>query len=200
MYYLVWFGNGGTAQSYYNLPVLAPVCALFGIGVNALLASVKMVRWRSSAMVAVALAVAIPAVPVLRYLFKQDRQILAAAEWVREHTAPGDIVLVRANHRYDMIDYSYNPVVAYYSGRPTFIWTKLTGNHLRAAALERASYAVMTLPTPLPGGVAGKLNQLRGISAPQLQPLDWVEAGNFEPFTQEDGFATYKRRSAAGDH
>lgn len=199
-YYLVWFGNAGTSQSYYNLPALAPLCALFGIGVSALLALERSARWPRTAIITVILAAVLPAVPVLRYLFRQDRQILAAAEWLRNHTQPGDLVLFRPNHRWDMIDYYSNPIMAYYSERPTFVWTRLTPEPHRRAALERARYAVVTLPAPLPGGLAGKLSQFRGISAPEAQPLDWLAAGNFEPLTQEAGFAIYQRRSAAGDH
>ncbi len=199
-YYLVWFGNGGTSQSYYNLPALAPLCALFGIGVSALLASEKIARWPRTAVAAVILATVLPAVPVLRYLFAQDHQILAAAAWLRTHTQPGDVVLFRPNHRWDMVEYHSNPIMAYYSERPTFVWTRLTPEPHRRAALERARYAVVTLPAPLPGGLAGKLSQLRGISAPEAQPLDWLAAGDFELLTQEAGFAIYQRRSAAGDH
>ena len=36
-YYLLWFGSGPNSQSYYNLPALAPLCALFGIGMASLL-------------------------------------------------------------------------------------------------------------------------------------------------------------------
>jgi len=90
--------------------------------------------------------------------------------------------------------------MAYYAERPTFVWTRLTPEPHRLAALERARYAVITLPAPLPGGLVGKLSKFRGISAPQTQPLDWLAAGNFEPLTEEAGFAIYRRRSAAGDH
>jgi len=199
-YYLVWFGNCGTAQSYYNLPALGPLCALFGIGVNALFASERIAPWRRPAIIAVVLALVLPAVPVLRYLFKQDRQIFAAAGWLHRHTQPGEVILFRPNHRNDMIDYHYNPVVAYYAERPTFVWTRYTPVSQRSTALERARYVVVTLPAPLPSGLPGMLNQFRGISALQPEPLDWLAAESFELVTQESEFAIYQRRSSASDH
>jgi hypothetical protein len=44
-FYLVWWRDGASAQSYYNLPALAPVSALFGMGVTALLNSKRLARW-----------------------------------------------------------------------------------------------------------------------------------------------------------
>ena len=193
VYYVVWFGQCGTAQSYYNLPAMGPVCALFGIGVSALLGSAKSARWRSVLTVAAVLALALPAAPVLRYLFKQDRRILSAAAWIRQHTQPGDVVIYRPNHRYDMLDYNCIPVMAYYAERPTFVWTRLTPEAHQAAALARAHYAVVTLPEPLAGGLAGKLNAFRGISAPLLQPLDWLANAGFVKTTDGDGFTIYER-------
>ena len=194
LFYLVWFGNAGTAQSYYNLPALAPLCALFGMGVSVLLSWKRIACWpRASAFVVFA-ALLLCVAPVLRYLFRQDRQILAAAVWTREHTRPDDLILFRANHRWDMVDYYYNPVLAYYADRRTFVRTRLTPETYVRAALERASYAVVTLPPPPDEGLMSKVNRLRGVALMQDESPDWLEAADFHRFASEDGFAVYKKK------
>ena len=80
LFYLVWFGNAGTSQSYYNLPALAPLCALFGIGVTAFLSRKNIACWPRLSVFAIFAALVLCVAPVLRYLFKQDRQILAAGD------------------------------------------------------------------------------------------------------------------------
>jgi hypothetical protein len=194
LFYLVWFGNGGTAQSYYNLPALAPLCALFGIGVSALLSWKNLACWPRSGAIAVFASLVLCVAPVLRYLFKQDRQILAAAVWTRNHTQPDDLILFRANHRWDMVDYYYNPVLAYYADRRTFVRTRLTPEPYMRAALERASYAVVTLPPPPAGGFMQKMNRFRGVTGLQQESSDWLAEVGFRQFAIEDGFAVYKKQ------
>ncbi len=193
LFYLVWFGNAGPSQSYYNLPALAPLCALFGIGIAAFLAREKIARWRTAAVVAVFVALALCVAPVLRYLFKQDRQLLAAAVWTRDHTQPGDLILFRANHRWEFVDYYANPTFAYYADRPTFVRTRITPEPYLRAALERARYAVVTLPPPPVGGFMGKVNRFRGVAALQEEPRDWLETAGFHALAREDGFTVYQR-------
>ena len=130
LFYLVWFGNAASSQSYYDLVALAPVCALFGIGMSRLLACSLMKRWRYPAVIIAVLLVLIPAIPVYQHLFTQDHQMLAAAQWVRANTKPDDIILFRPNHTSAMIDYQYNPILAYYGKRPTFVWTKIRPNFI----------------------------------------------------------------------
>ena len=193
LFYLVWFGNGGTAQSYYNLPALGPLCALFGIGVSAFLSWKKLAFWPRAGAFAVWATLLLCVAPVLRYLFKQDRQILAAAVWTRDHTLPDDLILFRANHRWDMVDYYYNPVFAYYADRRTFVRTRLTPEPYLRAGLERASYAVVTLP-PVPiVGLMAKVNHFRGSTGLQQESLDWLEGAGFRLLASEDGFAVFKR-------
>ena len=193
LFYLVWFGNGGTAQSYYNLPALGPLCALFGIGVSAFLSWKKLACWPRAGAFAVWAMLLLCVAPVLRHLFKQDRQILAAAVWTRDHTQPDDLILFRANHRWDMVDYYYNPVLAYYADRRTFVRTRLTPEPYLRAALERASYAVVTLPPPPDTGIMSKVNRFRGITGLQQESLDWLEEAGFRRVASEDGFAVFKR-------
>lgn len=194
LFYLVWFGNAGTAQSYYNLPALAPLGALFGIGVAAFLSGEKIARAPRAAAVAVFALLLLCVAPVLRYLFQQDRQLLAAAVWTRDHTQPGDLILFRANHRWELVDYYYNPTLAYYANRRTFVRTRLTPEPYLRAGLERARYAVVTLPPPPVGGLMGRLNRFRGVTGIQSESSDWLEAAGFRALASESGFAVYEKR------
>jgi hypothetical protein len=194
VFYLFWFGNTAAGQNYYNLPALAPLCALFGIGANAALGWSKIVRWRFAASVVTASVMVISAVPALIYLFKQDRPILEAARWARAHTGSNETILFRPNHRWDMIDYPFNAVLAYYSDRPTFVWTRNTPDQYRQAALQRASYAIVTLPQPPSGGILGVVNRFRHAYDRQPESVDWLESAGFEKVATEETFVAYRRK------
>lgn len=194
VFYFLWFGVGPNSQNYYNLPALAPLSALFGIGMSAALEWRPIARARGIWAPVAALLVVLPAIPGCRYLFKQDRQILAAANWTKEHTEPADLILFRPAHRWDMTEHPYNPVLAYYSGRRTFVWTGLMPERYRRAALERARYAVVTLPEPSkPGRWMATLNRFRGSEPPKPESLEWLETAGFHPLTTEKGFVVYQR-------
>src|ERR1043166_2717525 len=192
VFYVVWFGNTGASQSYYNLVALAPLCALFGIGMSKLLALRLVLRWRRAAIILCVILVILPAVPIYRYLIRQDRQILAAARWVRENTQPGDLILFRPNHASSMIDYPFNPMMAYYGKRRTFVWTRNTPELYRTAALERAAYAVVTLPQPVTSGLLGIVNRFRHFDR-SPEPMDWLETSGFQIFARQEHFLVYSR-------
>jgi 4-amino-4-deoxy-L-arabinose transferase-like glycosyltransferase len=192
VFYLLWFGFTAAHHSYYNLPALAPLCALFGIGMRELLSSQYFIRWGRAATIGAALLVILSAIPVWLYLFRQDRQIFAAACWIRANTQPGDLIVFRPNNRSEMIDYPFNPVITYYGKRPTFVWTRYTPESYRKAALERASYAVVTLPAPAPGGVLGLVNRFRHF-ANSPESTDWLETSGFRIFVRQNDFVVYAR-------
>lgn len=194
LFYLLWFGNTAAKQSYYNLPSLAPLCALFGVGMGALLRFPSLVRRHRSLAIVMAALVPVFAAPVLVYLFKQDRQILAAARWAKANVPSGEVILFRTNHRYDMTDYPFNPVLTYYSGHRTFIRARFTPPSYTQAGLERAKYAIVTSLPPLEEGLVGRLKQLRSGSVLQEESTDWLLAADFRPFVSQDGFAVYKKR------
>lgn len=194
VFYLVWFGNAASSQSYYNLAALGPLCALFGIGMNNLLALPLLQRWHYSSVVTSLILVFVPAIPVYRHLFNQDKQLLTAANWVRANTLPASILLFRPNHSSAMIDYQYNPVLAYYGKRPTFVWTINTPEIYRKAALERANYVIVTQPQLPPTGLLGNLNRFRHFDRPP-EEIDWLENAGFDLLTRQNGFAVYARRS-----
>jgi dolichyl-phosphate-mannose-protein mannosyltransferase len=194
IFYLLWFGNGPPAQSYYNLPALAPMCALFGIGMHDLLMRNWIRRWPPALVTSVMiLALVIPAVPVWKYLFKQDRQILAAALWARENTAPDDVIVFCLNHRFDMIDYPFNAVPSYYSERPTFIWSRYNSDVLAATSLAHSRYGIVTRSGPVTEGPLAVINRFRGRSTSEPESLEWLNHAGFHPVAEEPGFRVFKK-------
>jgi 4-amino-4-deoxy-L-arabinose transferase-like glycosyltransferase len=191
--YILWFGTGPTAQSYYNLLALAPLCALFGIGMQKILAMKWIRAWPRAAMVSAVLLVALPAIPVWKYLFKQDRQILAASRWAAENTLKTDIILFRINHRPDMASYSYNTVPTYYSERLAFIWTKGIPEVVAQSALDHASYAIVTIPPPPVTDALAIVNRFRAKQPPMPESMEWLEKGGFRMLVMEKGFVVYRR-------
>ncbi len=187
-FYLLWFGNTAAVQSYYNLPALAPICALFGIGMASLLAH-RPRAWSVAATVAVVACAA----PGIAYLFRPDRTILAAAEWTRTHTEPGSLILVHAAHRADMEDYGANAVFPFYAQRPTFIWAGSMPADLRADALARSRYAVVTMPLP-EGKIATAIRKLRGMPNPPRPSVEWLVERGFAPFAEDAGFVVFRRQ------
>jgi Dolichyl-phosphate-mannose-protein mannosyltransferase len=193
VFYLVWFGTGPTAQSYYNLPSLAPLCALFAIGMREILAMKWIRPWQTVISVFAGVLIVLSASPFWQYLFKQDRQLLAAARWAKENTSPNDIILFRANHRWDITDYPENPVPAYYSERTTFIWSRYMPETIAQPALERARYAVVTVPQSAPANSLAILNRFREVRAPQLESPEWLEQNGFRPVEKHIGFEVFKK-------
>lgn len=192
VFYLVWFGNTAAVQSYYNLVALAPLSALAAIGIDQIANHARLVcrpRLVQALFIAV---VALCALPGLFHLFKQDRQILAAARWAKAHTKPGELVIFEPNHRWDMLDYPYNAVFSYYSHRPTIVWTRNIDEPLRAFGLLRAKYALVTTQLPPPSGVIGFINRVRGADRQKTQPTEWLVENGFQRITCQEGFTFYK--------
>ena len=187
-FYVFWLGGTAAVQSYYNLPALAPLCALFGIGMASLLAHRSRVVTAIAAVLVVACAV-----PGGVYLFRPDRTILAAAQWTREHTEPGSLILVHAAHRADMQDYGANAVFPFYAQRPTFIWANSMPAAIRDDSLGRSRYAVVTMPQP-EGKIATAIRKLRGMPNPPRPPVDWLVARGFVPFAEYEGFVVLRRQ------
>ncbi len=191
-FYLIWFGSAATGQNYYNMPAVGPLAALFGLGMGALLGHWKLARWRKPAMAVAIVLVVLPALPFWRYLFNQDRGIYAAAMWARENTKAGDVILFRPNHHWAAIDYPYDPIMAYYSQRPTFVWTKATTPLFREEALRRARYALVTTPQPEPPPLLAAFNRFRQ-QRTIPESVAWLDEAGFRPVARETGFVAYQR-------
>jgi hypothetical protein len=139
--------------------------------------------------------VVLPAIPIWRYLFRQDQQILAAALWATQNTNRDDLIVFRANHRWDMADYPNNPVPAYYSQRATFIWTRNTGETYRQMGLQRASYAIVTvLQKRAAGPLEVIVNRFRAVSGWEPESTEWLERSEFRPFAEGTGFVVFKKQ------
>jgi hypothetical protein len=192
-FYILWFGNTAVAQSYYNLPALGPMCALFGIGVAALLTLPSLAAYPRTTTTVALLLLVLPAVPVWGHLFKQDRQTLAAALWTKANTRPNEIILFRPNHQWSAVDYPYNAALAYYSERLTFVWTVNTPESIRRAALERASYAVVTMPPPPSKGIVEFVNRFRGVTGWKPEDMSWLEHNGFRCVANQAEFIAFKR-------
>jgi dolichyl-phosphate-mannose-protein mannosyltransferase len=193
IFYLLWFGNGAPAQGYYNLPALAPLCALFGIGMQEILAMKWSRAWPRIATVSAVLLVVLSAIPIWKYLFKQDRQILAAALWTKENTLPTDIILFRTNHRFDMVDYPDNPVPPYCAERAAFIWTKAMPEVIARRALSRASYAIVTTPPPPVTDALAIVNRFRGKKPPEPESMEWLEENGFHSIAKQTAFEVFRK-------
>lgn len=192
LFYLFWFGNGPGNQSYYNLPALAPLCALFGLGMGALVAREDTQPRRRSLVVAAIALTLLPALPLWGYLFRQDRQISAAASWIKHNTEPGDLILFRPNHHWAAVDYPYSAAIAHYGERPTFVWTAHTAPRVRDEAISRARYAVVTTSERREAPFVDKINRIRNV---QFHPerMDWLESAGFISVAEQSGFAVYRR-------
>lgn len=194
IFYLMWLGNGPASQSYYNLPALAPFCALFGLGLTALLGRIKSSQWRTTSITLVLLLVALPAFAACRHLFQQDKQTLAAADWIRKNTRANDVILFRPNHHWAAVSYPYNGALLHYSHQPTFVWTENTAPVFREAALLRSTYAIVTLPPPQTLIPLRALNRFRNTQPLTLDPLDWLEQAGFVEVAREPEFIAYRKK------
>jgi len=189
IFYLMWMGNGANKQSYYNLPALAPFCALFGMGAERLVRSWGGRRWMKVAM---GLAIVGFCAPGTIYYFKQDRTIYAAARWVKAGTQPDDVIFYLPNHRWDMIDYPYNPTLSYYAQRKAFVCVRNTPVNKRTAYLDRANYALVTLPKV--GETSSKWQRLRSGRRMETPDVAWILEAGFKEIYATPEFVVYKKQ------
>ena len=195
VYYLLWFGNGPSKQSYYNLAAVAPLAALGGIGIVALFKRERVARWGRPFAAAFAVLLVAFVIPICLYLFQQDRRILAASLWARDHLRPEEVFVFRALHRWDMVDYPCNPVPAFYSNRQTFVWTRGTPDNVKASDLQKAAAVVITLP-PEEESAFGVINRrIRGLAKPAPENFEWLAAEGFREVAREGGFVVYQKNA-----
>jgi len=154
VYVLVWGVASPGQHNYYNLPFLVPASMLLAMGVVPLL---RWIREKTSTgftgMVVGALAVGciVPMTTMSAYLFREDRVLMAAAEWIRSHVPAGEPVAVKLNHNPHYIDYMHVPTVSYYSGHLCFMLTPKMPKEEYVQGLQECRYIVETLPTKRDG-------------------------------------------------
>ncbi|MFZ4773860.1 MAG: ArnT family glycosyltransferase [Terrimicrobiaceae bacterium] len=164
-YVLVWGTQTAGAHSYYNLPMLIPVAMLFGVGMGA---SLGWIGRRKSTIFAsamntqsfdarrstsqilfsaiVLLLVLTPMGVMTSYLFREDRALLAAAEWIQTNVPEGKIAAVKLNHSPYYIDYFHVPTVSYYARRNCFVIGRTMSDEAISKGLSECEVIVETLP------------------------------------------------------
>jgi hypothetical protein len=193
-YYVFWAGGASRVHSYYNLPALGPVCLLFGIGCVQWLRGKWATRSPRTARLAPVLLVVATAIGPYWFLFHNDPVLVNATGWLRQHTAPADLILVRINHRTDMCRYRHNSTVAYYAQRNIWPWVDEEPNEVKTRALATANWALVTKPE-LTTGWTEKLRRVVKQIEPQIEDMNWLEReAGFERVYETPEFVVYKRK------
>lgn len=189
-FYLLFGPITAGQHNYYNLPVLGPACALFGIGMIHLLSTNKrgvLILGRIAAVATVLFCFAGSA-----YLFKQDKVIPVVAESIRLFTKPDDIIVAKLAHRIDSISYHGYPALSYYSKRPTWIIAVTTTDEFEANALKTATWAVITQPEPEAPGL--KLREFLGQYGRPAIITNWPPSkAGFIPVISNQTFVLFKK-------
>lgn len=211
-FYLAWGPSTAGLHSYYNLPALGPVCFLFGLGMPAVLDWLRkrLRNPRAAAPIgpvspgggvggffprALVFLTILPLLCGSLYLFRQDRTILEAALWIKEHSKEDDLVFVRINHRRDNNDYPEYPVFSYYAKRRSWIDTTHLTQAERERALAASTWAVMTRP-PQSSSWAEKIRDKISRYVPLKEIKDWPKPGSdFSPVLESDKFVILRKTS-----
>lgn len=136
-FYLVWGPRTAFTHAYYNLPALAPLAALLGIGVVGFLHwSRGLARPFQAGLRYGALLIAAGFLLFgTYYLIRPEWSAFNAAVWLRDNVKREDIVMVKSNHLNHLTRYPHYAAVSYYSGNRTWIW--VTGSGALNASKER---------------------------------------------------------------
>jgi hypothetical protein len=193
-YYVFWAGGASRIHAYYNLPALGPACLVFGIGCARWLRGPWGARFPKLARLAPGLLVLATAVSPYWFLFHNDQVLVHATTWLREHTGPADLILVRINHRTDTCRYRHNSTVAYYAQRNIWPWVNEEAQEVKNRALATANWALVTNPeqdTEWTEKLRRRVKQLEL----QVEDMSWLEReGRFVKVYEAPEFVVYKRK------
>jgi 4-amino-4-deoxy-L-arabinose transferase-like glycosyltransferase len=193
-FFVFWSGPVARGQSYYNLPALAPCAALFGIGVDWLLNRyIQSVRLRRAAEVFFTLTLSAACVGGIVYLFRPDRVVVASTRWIREHTQPKDLILLKANHRFDAIHYPALTPFPYYAQRRFWVYGPGLSPDEKERALATAKYALITLPPRELPWTDRWRRRLRPESFEPEDILAVLKQSGFRPVYTNDQFQVFVR-------
>jgi hypothetical protein len=192
-FYLFWAGATSRIHNYYNLPALGPVCLLFALGCSRFLGTAPARRHPVAARLAVGLLVLASAVGPTAFLHQQDPVLRESCAWLRQHTAPEDLVLVRINHRTDTSTYQHNSTVSYYAQRRIWCWVPGMPEEQRQRALQTARWALVTHP-PKAVGVIERLRRWVKLMILPVEDMRWLEQKGFTPHYEGNGFTIYRRK------
>lgn len=192
--YVFWAGGASRIHAYYNLPALGPTCLLFGIGCARSLRRPWAARFPKRARLAPGLLVLATAVGPYWFLFHNDQVLAHATTWLRQHTGPADLILVRINNRTDMCRYRHNSTVAYYAQRNIWPWVDEEAQEVKNRALATASWALVTNPEQSTEWTEKLRRRVKQLEV-QVEDMSWLEReGRFMKVYETPEFVVYKRK------
>ncbi len=212
---LALFAFQGRFIAHYAIPLAIPLGVLTGIGLN-----VTEDRWRGATS-SVRLALALPLVVALlasvtagflggRYEWianlEHRRQVDTAAEYVRDHTEPGDEILVWGNRPELYLAAERAPAIPY-----RFMYPLTTDGYVTADLVADVRSDLSENPPPLvvdagsvEPGAPGFLPLLidrpvarEGREVDMLEPLRAYIRANYELLAESGGWPIYRLKTAA---
>jgi 4-amino-4-deoxy-L-arabinose transferase-like glycosyltransferase len=189
-YFVFWSGPVARDQSYYNLPALGPCALLFGIGVSSLRTCEVVRRWSAAILI-------LCIIPFLTagslYLFQQDRVILESTRWIREHTRPDDLILLKANHRKDAVDYPALAPFPYYAERRFWVYSRQNSSEENERALKTSKYALVTIPPRRVSWVDALRAMIKQETVVPEDITPVLNKAGFKPIYTNEDFIVYRR-------
>jgi hypothetical protein len=193
-FFVFWSGPVSRGQSYYNLPALGPCALLFGIGADWLLSQCRPIAIRSPWATATLLLLLGPfLVGGSLYLFRPDRVVLESTQWIREHTQPDDLILIKSNHREDTVDYQALAVYPYYAQRRFWVYSRFVAAEEIKRGLETSKFALVTLPPRQSSWVDTWRRRFKG-KAPEPEDISKaLDQSGFQPVYTNAHFIVYSK-------
>jgi len=182
--WLIW-GKGAPSQNYYNLPNLVFFCAALATGLGSVYRALqRRGRTKDALQVAgLALAVCLTLVGAAgeRYLSRRDTVTVAAADWIREHTASDDMIVYQPRHSPSVMDYQHQALLSHLTGRRSFIWTRGTADWERRQALNQSKYLIISSPPREVGFLESVRRTFRGNPSGAPDSIDSSPDLNLRP-------------------
>jgi 4-amino-4-deoxy-L-arabinose transferase-like glycosyltransferase len=193
-FYFFWSGPVGRGQSYYNLPALGPCALLFALGADwlwRLRVSSNLLRRCGAGMLIAGLAVFWTVGNL--YLFQPDQVILECTRWIRENTQPDDLILLKANHREDSVEYQALAPYPYYARRRFWVYSHRTLDDEKERALATSRYALVTLPPQTVSARTAWRRRLKGEAFAVEDITPELSQAGFRPIYTNINFVVYGR-------
>ena len=200
-FYLAWGPRTAGEHTYYNLPALGPACLLFAMGVTGfqtwLRARVPSAAARGWIGAVIALA-AVPApLAVTAYFYLQDHVIYDCARWLRQNTAPEDVIIYVGGHRTDFVDFPHVATVPYYAERKVWVWCQLLGAENKERAKTDAQWVVTTEPPEKISALESWRRRVKDETIHNPTDMSWLAPAGFQQTYRGDGFTVYRKPLSA---
>lgn len=195
-FYLVWGPRTSFTHAYYNLPSLAPLAAMFGMGIVGFLQwSQGLARPFSLTLRYGALAVtALFALFGTYYLMRPEWSAYRAAIWLRENVPAEDILIVKANHLNHLATYPHYSAVPYYSGNRSWIWQTGRGalNASKERVISTSSWLVELVPPDEPD-ILRRIQSAIKARKDNREDMSWItDRPGVRQVHRGDGFIVYQ--------